>query len=137
MNDGIENNRRRFVRLPKGYSVEINEFKFPMTDQERVAVTCSDISTGGVCVESAEAFAPGARLQVRVHIPRLNKFRPGFFKVYENDAEQYLQAIAEVAWSEPMPGGHQLGLRFIDLDPDTGRALSGLISKSLAEEDGK
>ncbi len=137
MTENAMDNRRRFVRLPKGYSVEINEFKFPITNQERVSATCSDISTGGVCLESPEAFEPGARLQVRVNIPRLNKFMPGFFKVYENDAEQYLQAIAEVAWSEPVPGGHQVGLRFIDLDPDTTRALTGLIKKALAEEAGK
>lgn len=137
MSESTMNNRRQFVRLPKGYSVEINEFKFPITSQERVSATCSDISTGGVCLESAEAFEPGARLQVRVNIPRLNKFMPGFFKVYENDAEQYLQAIAEVAWSEPVAGGYQVGLHFIDLDPDTTSALTGLIKKALAEEANK
>ena len=126
-------NRRQFVRLPKGYSVEINEFKFPITSQERVSATCADISTGGVCVESPEPFKPETRLQVRVNIPRLNKFMSGFFKAYENDAEQYLQAIAEVAWCEPTAGGYQVGLSFIDLDPDTSKALTGLIKKALAE----
>ena len=133
MNEKDMNNRRQFVRLPKGYSVEINEFKFPITSQDRVSATCSDISTGGVCVESPEAFKPGTRLQVRVQIPRLNKFMPGFFKIYENDAEQYLNAITEVAWSEPVAGKHQVGLRFIDLDPDITRALTSLISKALFE----
>ena len=96
MTESNSDNRREFVRLPKGYSVEINEFKFPITSQERISATCADISTGGVCVESPEPFKPETRLQVRVNIPRLNKFMSGFFKAYENDAEQYLQAIAEV-----------------------------------------
>ena len=133
MTENNSENRREFVRLPKGYSVEINEFKFPITSQERISATCADISTGGVCVESPSRFEPGARLQVRVRIPLLNKFMPGFFKTYENDADQYLQAIAEVAWCESIAGGYQVGLRFIDLDPDTTRALTGLIKKALAE----
>lgn len=129
----MHDNRRQFIRLPKGYSVELNELKFPMSNAEGFPVTCADISPGGVCVESPEALEPGLRLQVKVHIPRLNKFMPGFFKAYENDAEQYLQAIAEVAWSEPAAAGYQIGLRFLDLDDDTGRALSGLINKALLE----
>ncbi len=132
MSENIDN-RRQFVRLPKGYSVELNELKFPMTGQDSFPATCADISSGGVCVESPEALEPGLRLQVKVHIPRLNKFMPGFFKTYENDAEQYLQAIAEVAWSEPLPEGYQVGLRFLDLDSDTARALNGLIDKALLE----
>ncbi len=137
MSENVTDNRRQFVRLPKGYSVEINEFKFPITSQQRVTATCADISTGGVCVEAPVPFALNARLQVRVRIPLLNKFMPGFFKAYENDADQYLQAIAEVAWSEPISGGYQVGLRFIDLDPDTTKALTGLINKALREADEK
>ena len=133
MDDNTGDNRRQFVRLPKGYGVEINEFKFPIANQERLAVICADISTGGICVESPVAFERGTRLQVRVQIPRLNKFMPGFFKTYENDAEQYLQAIAEVTWPDPLPQGYQLGLQFLDLDPDTARALGGLIKKALSE----
>ena len=129
----MSDNRRQFVRLPKGYGVELNELKFPMSPDESFPVTCADISTGGVCVESSEALEPGLRLQVKVHIPRLNKFMPGFFKTYENDAEQYLQAIAEVAWTEPAAAGYQVGLRFLDLDADTERALGGLIKKALLE----
>ncbi len=133
MSEDMTDNRRQFVRLPKGYSVELNELKFPMSVEDSFPATCADISSGGVCVESPEALEPGLRLQVKVHIPRLNKFMPGFFKTYENDAEQYLQAIAEVAWSEPLPAGYQVGLRFLDLDSDTERALNGLIDKALAE----
>ena len=126
--------RRKFVRLPKSYNVEINEFKFPITRQSRITATCADISVGGLCVESPEPFKPGAHLQLKVHIPLLNKHMPGFFKVYENDAEQYLQTIAEVAWSVPIPGGYQAGLRFVDLDPDVNQALTSLINKALREE---
>ena len=35
MDDNTGDNRRQFVRLPKGYGVEINEFKFPIANQER------------------------------------------------------------------------------------------------------
>ena len=129
MTESNSENRREFVRLPKGYSVEINEFKFPITSQERISATCADISTGGVCVESPSRFEPGARLQVRVRIPLLNKFMPGFFKFFENDAEQYINAIAEVAWME----NALMGLSFVDLDQDVVRAIQGLIKDAVRE----
>lgn len=125
--------KRKHVRLPKSYRVEAKEFKFPMTSQPYVEATCADISPGGICVESKNQFKQGERLQVRVCIPRLNKFMPGFFKYYENDAEQYINAIVEVAWVESSSGYYLMGLRFLDLDQDIVKALQGLIVNAIRD----
>ena len=126
--------KRKYHRLPKSYRVEAKEFRFPMTSQPFVEVACADISAGGLCVESKTSFKQGDRLQVRICVPRLNKFMPGFFKFYENDAEQFVNAIVEVAWVEAESAHYLLGLRFLDLDQDMATAIKGLISNAIRDE---
>ena len=121
--------QRKFARLPKNYYIQFKRLKFPMSSEPFAEARISDISAGGICVEASKAFSQGDRLQVRIHVPRLNKFMPGFFKFYENDAEQYINAIAEVAWmEEPL-----MGLSFVDLDQDVVRAIQGLIQDAVRE----
>lgn len=125
-----QDDRRQYMRLPKPFRVEAREFKFPMASQPRFETTCEDISRGGLCVEAGRRFEPGDKLQVSIHIPTLNKYSPGFFKAWENDAEQYLQGIVEVAWVEAKAGRYLVGLKFLDVDDDACRALGGLIDKA-------
>ncbi len=125
--------RREFVRLPKPFSVQAFEFCFPIAANPRVETTCVDISCGGLCIESPSLFEKGAKLQVRVNIPTLNKFSGGFFKHHENDYEQYLTAIAEVTWVESSYGNYLIGLQFLDIDWDTQQALTRLIEKTLRD----
>lgn len=125
--------RRDFIRLPKPFSVQAFEFKFPMASQPRVETTCVDISTGGLCLESPFLFEQGAKVQVRVHIPTLNKYSGGFYKHYENDVDQHLNAIAEVAWVDRSGGSYVIGLRFLDIDSDTQSALQRLIDKAVQD----
>lgn len=94
--------KRRHVRLPKNFRLEINEFKYPLARQPKIETPCVDISVGGLKVESTSKFEPGDKLQVRIYIASLNKYHPGFFKVFESDAGQYLQVIAEVVRVEEM-----------------------------------
>ena len=130
-----DDERRRYKRLPKAFHVLAHEFKFPIAAQPRFETTCADISAGGLCVEASRRFTPGDKLQIKVHIPTLNKYSPGFFKYYENDADQYLHAIAEVTWVDPSAGRYMAGLRFLDVDEDACRALAGLITKAVREMD--
>ncbi|MEG6507176.1 PilZ domain-containing protein [Nitratidesulfovibrio sp. 1201_IL3209] len=123
--------RRKHCRLPKPFPVEASEIRFPPSSQGRFETQCCDISAGGLSVHSPRKFEPGAKLQVRVHIPTLNKYSPGFFKVYENDADQYLQAIAEVIRVEYSAGGYLLGLKYVDVDEDAARAVANLVNKAV------
>ncbi|ABB37004.1 type IV pilus assembly PilZ [Oleidesulfovibrio alaskensis G20] len=127
--------KRRFTRLPKGFSIEASILQFPFSSQRRVTSNCADIGGGGVSFESPARFEPGDKLQLKVHIPTLNKYSPGFFKVYENDAEQYLQAIGEVAWVDRNGAGYTTGVKFIDIDPDVCKALCGLVEKTLRDQE--
>lgn len=125
--------KRAYQRLPRTYPVEVIMLDFPMP-REGMRTTCCDISRGGICVEAPAAeFAVGDTVQVRALIPLLNKFSQNFFKVYENDAEQYFLALAEVAWIKPVPGQFLIGFRFVNVHSDQMAALEKLIERAFAQ----
>lgn len=125
---------RQSVRLPKSYSVEVKELAFPMTNSATIRSTVNDISKGGICIESPRSLANGLTMQVRVNIPTLNKYSSSFFKVYENDAEQYLIAIAKTIWCKPQGGRYLVGMEFINVDETQARALAALIDKATRDK---
>ena len=112
--DAQDENKRRYLRLPRPYRVQARELVFPIAKDPLLDVNCSDIGKGGLCVEARSPLPVGTRLHINVHIPLLNKFASSFFKVYENDTEQYFQAIADVAWVKASGGMHLMGLRFVN-----------------------
>ena len=126
-----EENKRRYLRLPRPYRVQARELVFPIAKDPLLDVDCNDISTGGLCVEAQLPLPVGTRLHVNVHIPLLNEFADNFFKVHENDAEQYFQAIADVAWVKTSGGMHLMGLRFVNADEEQCRALSKLVEEAF------
>ncbi|MDL2317434.1 PilZ domain-containing protein [Desulfovibrio sp. OttesenSCG-928-A18] len=126
-----QDNKRRYLRLPRPYRVQARELVFPIAKDPLIDTPCNDISKGGLCVESRSPLPVGTRLHVSVHIPLLNKFSSTFFKVYENDAEQYFQAIADVAWVKSSGGSHLMGLQFVNADEDLCTALGKLIDEAF------
>lgn len=128
-------NRRQYERLPKHFRVDVSRLAFPLQAQSTHTTAAADISAGGLRVETSQAMEVGDLVQVRVYIPSLNKFHPGFMKGLESDLNQYLQAIAQVAWVEAVvPGSsYTLGLRFSDVDGDDWRALKSLLDKHLTK----
>ena len=126
--------KRSYQRLPRTYPVDVMKLAFPMP-KEGMQTKCCDISKGGLCVEAPAAdFAIGDTCQLKALIPLLNKFAPGFFKVYENDAEQYFTALAEVAWIKPLPGQFLVGFKFVNVHADQMKALEKLIERAFSEE---
>ena len=124
--------QRDYQRLPRTYPVEVIKLDFPMP-KEGMQTKCCDISKGGICVEAPAAdFMLGDVCQIRVLIPLLNKFSQGFFKVYENDAEQYFMALGEVAWIKPVPGQFLIGFKFVNVHNDQLIALEKLIERAFA-----
>lgn len=130
MSSVVEN--RRYVRLPKAYSVEIKKLRFPIAQEVDLESNSADISEGGICIESHMPFEIGGKMQVRVNIPLLNRFAPGFLKIYENDAEQYFMAIAEVVWCRMVDERYMIGMQFINVDESQLRALSALIADAMS-----
>lgn len=126
--------KRLYQRLPKTYPVEVIRLDFPMP-KEGVKGHCCDISQGGVCLETGETpFALGDTCQLKILIPLLNKFAPGFFKVYENDAEQFFIALAEATWVKPVSGQFLVGFKFVNVHADQQKALEKLIERAFAKE---
>lgn len=124
--------KRAYQRLPKTYPVEVIKLSFPMP-KEGLPTKCCDISTGGICLETTNVdFAVGDTCQLKVLIPTLNKYSAGFFKVYENDAEQYFTALAEAAWIKPVPGQFLVGFKFVNVHTDQMAALEKLIERAFA-----
>jgi len=127
-----DEDKRKDCRLEKNFRVEIREFRFPLAKQPSFEVRCVDISVSGLLLECRRKFAIGDKLQVKIYIPSLNKYHPGFFKVFESDAGQFLQAIAEVVRvDEVVPfTSYHLGIRFLDIDHDDWNALRNFIAKA-------
>lgn len=124
-------NQRQYYRLPRDYRIEVREVALPLPKEPLMRTTCCDISRGGVCVESPVHVEVNTQLIVNVHIPFLNKFSQSFFKVYENDADQYFQAIGEVAWVRPGGSGYTLGINFVNADESLSAALGKLIDNAV------
>ena len=129
--DGSEG--RQSVRLPKAYTVEVKELAFPASSAGSIESSVNDISKGGISIESPRRLENGQTMQVKVHIPMLNRFSSSFFKFYENDAEQYFLAIAKVVWCRPSGGKYMVGMEFVNVDETQSRALAALIDKAVRE----
>jgi c-di-GMP-binding flagellar brake protein YcgR len=124
-------NQRQYLRLPRPYRVQARELVFPIARDSLFETETRDISKGGLCVESDALLPVGTRLHITVHMPLLNKFSSGFFKVYENDADQYFQVIADVSWSRPVGAKYLLGLRFVNVDEDIAAAVNRLVEDAF------
>jgi hypothetical protein len=124
-------NKRRYLRLPRPYRVQARELVFPIAKDPLIDTDCTDIGKGGLCVEAVRPLPVGTRLHINVHIPLLNKFSSSFFKVYENDTEQFFQTIADVAWSRDAGGRSLMGLRFVNADEDLCKALGKLVDDAF------
>lgn len=122
---------RRYQRLLRPYRVRARRLQFPLSSGFLIDAPCYDIGAGGLCVECPEQLPLDDIMQVQVHVPKLNKYSPGFFKAYENDAEQYVQCIAAVSWVRPSGGAYLVGLNFTDMDSDQRRALKALVDKAV------
>ncbi len=125
--------KRAYRRLPRPYPVEVARLAFPMDENAAMQTTCCDISTGGLSVEApADTLKVGDVCRLKVHIPLLNTFSPGFFKVYENDVEQYFTALGQVVWTRAVAGRILMGCTFVNVDADQRAALEKLITKAFA-----
>ncbi|GAU09802.1 PilZ domain-containing protein [Desulfoplanes formicivorans] len=130
-----EKDRRQFARLPRQFRMEISAFTFPLSKMRPFDVTGVDIGEGGVAVRCPKEFGVGEQVQLKIYIPKLNRYHPGFFKVFEHDLGQYIVAVAKIAWSksDPDQGDYMYGLEFVDVYEDDLKALHNLIRNGLEQ----
>ncbi|MFO7817871.1 MAG: PilZ domain-containing protein [Thermodesulfobacteriota bacterium] len=125
--------RREFVRLPKNYRVSMRKLAFPLSGQKKIELDCVDISCGGMRVQSFARVEEDQKLHVEISIPRLNKFHPGYFKVFESATSQKLKAVAKVAWVRNLDfeARYEVGIKFLDVDEDDWKALYHVLLDNL------
>lgn len=122
--------RRKYSRYLNQFQVELSKFVFPLEVQERVATKCINVSAGGLLLQTDFPFTQGDKVQVRLHVPRLNKYHPGFFKVFESVSDQTLLAISTIVRVRPLSGeGYEVALKFLDVYEDDWLALYHLLQK--------
>jgi len=111
----------------------MRKLAFPLSGQRRIELDCVDISCGGMRIQSTARLEDGQKLQVEISIPRLNKFHPGYFKVFESATSQTLKAVAEVAWVRNLDSSvrYEAGIRFLDVDEDDWKALYRILLDNL------
>ncbi len=133
MNTERDLERRGSARLPKEYHVSVRKLDFPLSGQEEIALKSVDISTGGLRIQSPVKLESSQMLQVGITMPRLNKYHPSYFKVFESDVSQILHAVAEVAWVKEVFSArlYEIGIKFLDVDESDWRALRGLLGENL------
>jgi len=120
--------RREYSRVPRRFRVEVAGLSLSEPSTPPVEARCENISAGGLLLNSPQAFQLGDRLQVRLFIPRLNKFHPSYFKVFESATGQNLLAVAEVVRAEKGADGlERIGIKFLDVYEDDWQALYRLL----------
>lgn len=119
--------RRKTPRLTKAYRLRLREVAFPPATW--VETTCRDVSATGLAVECRRAFPPQTLVEVRLQVPRLNLYHPGFFKALESAADQELRAVGRVVRAELRGEQTLLGIEFTALDPDDHCAWERLLAR--------
>ncbi len=104
----MESERREFSRLQERL---ITFIKIPETGKVHRALT-RNLGGFGICVVTEETFAPGASLELELHLP---------------DRKAPLTFTGEVAWSEPINDAAQrqglsdatreIGIKYVKIDP--------------------
>ena len=127
--------RRQYGRIPRQFKVELKDLGFSDSTSRVLETRCVNISAGGLLLDSPQAFQLGDKLQVRLFIPRLNRFHPSYFKVFESSTGQNLLAVAEVVRVEDDQGCMtRIGIKFLDVYEDDWQALFRLL-QSLTPQD--
>jgi c-di-GMP-binding flagellar brake protein YcgR len=122
---GFDQERRSYQRLQHPFRVQLIPFAFSQNRQPTLSTRCLNISAGGILLESDTCIEVGDKVQVRLFLPRLNKFHPSYFKVFESSVDQNLLAVAEVVRCETnIPASsYHIGIKFLDVYEDDWQAL--------------
>lgn len=122
---GFDQERRSFERLPRQFRVQLMPLAFADSRQPTLSTRCLNISAGGILLEAERFIQVGEKVQVRLFLPRLNKYHPSYFKVFESSVDQNVLAVAEVVRCETKAPGHsyEIGIKFLDVYEDDWQAL--------------
>ena len=107
-------NTRRHARMVASWPVRIES---GLSVHSLVRST-ADVSGGGLCLIVSEPVKLGTRIQMSVHIPLVNKSVP---------AQGEVARCVELKKSD----GYELGVRFVQMDPNDQKLLNDAIEHQL------
>jgi len=128
--------RRQYHRWSKEMRVELSELSFSDQRQRMISTRCLNVSAGGLLLESPQFFQTGDKVRVKLFVPRLNRYHPSYFKVFESSTDQNLMAVAEVVRvEERVPfQKYRIGIQFLDVYEDDWQALFRMIQSESGQE---
>ncbi len=111
-------NTRQYLRLPVSWPLKC---AVGAQGGDRQHVTrAKDISAGGIRVLVPENIPLGHTVHVEIHVPPLNRV---------------ISAKGQVVRAEPQGNQIELGIRFVEIDPQDQTALSEAIDKFFSPDE--
>ncbi len=107
--------RRRYPRIPKNVFVEWHL----AGDSEAVKEsTSSNLSLGGIAIESSEKLEIGTKIILNIFIPDFDEFKPGFQNADPNHPLT-IETSGEVRYQNLRKNGkYETGIEFTAIDMD-------------------
>ena len=117
-----------------GATVGFQELSFSTAPEPATSVY-EDISSGGLLLSSPKAFPFGTLLKLEIKVPGWGKHQGGFAPSFEQDLRP-LVAVGQVVRIETLDGaGYELGVKFLNVDPDDQEALKRFIMATVTADE--
>lgn len=125
VSERTEYDKRKYPRIPKKASIQIQELTYPLSTNADLKATGKDISVGGVRCISASAFVPKTIVNLKIDMAGWNAHKRPYSMIRDIASETPLSVIGEVAWCRPVVGSteFEVGISFNNIYEDDYRAL--------------
>lgn len=129
--------KRKYYRMPMEHLLEFREYSFS-GDQKTIESKLKDVSGGGVLLESDKALPVGSLIEMKLKIPRWNRYKTEFVKPDWTSETEPLVTLGHVVRVEEIEEGkeYEIGVVFECIDDDHRNALMKYIEE-LKEEGGQ
>jgi len=104
-------NTRRHLRLPAAWPIKCEPLP---TEEKRPLLSTKDVSAGGVAVVLRGMIPVGTHLRIEIHVPPLSRT---------------LSAEGQVVRTGAQGDSFELGVRFVQMNPEDRQALDEAIEK--------
>jgi len=123
-----DQDKRYFHRLPKKVDVTLAKLEYPFSAEAEESGTLKNIAKGGIGLITANAYEPGTRLSLKIHLKGWRRYMKSVTSIIDDSAGTVattpLTAVAEVVWIHPLPDKtYETGVKFLDIYEDEYNAL--------------
>lgn len=129
-------NQRQFHRLPSRLEVDYSELKWG--EGNTLTGMTENVSANGILLRSPKPYPLGTILKIHFRIAGLQWHRAGFHKPNTPET-QHITILGRVVRIEENPPGdgqpvYDIGVVFVNIDPDDQEALMNYIETKRKEE---